>query len=486
MRPTRKWISAIAMVAVCSTVACEDLADPLATPDASRSGRSLSGVARTTPQAVGQRFIVTLAEREDPRAVAAAYGVTADHVYSHVLNGFAGTISEAARSGMLRDARIVSIDPDIEVQHQGDPVDQWGATWGLDRIDQRGATLDGRFRSTGTGEGVTVYVVDSGINYAHTEFEGRASYGYDTYGGDGSDCHGHGTHVAGTIGGKTYGVAKSVRLVSVKTLGCTGSGSVTLIMAGLDWVAANATGPSVVNLSIASPAYDPFDRAVERLSRAGIPVVVAAANYNRDACEYSPAREPSAITVGATTSADFRASFSNWGSCVDLFAPGSSILSADYLNPDGGATTKSGTSMSAPHVTGVVALYLAANPGASSDAVQAAIKASTTKGIVTSADTENNDLLFVDWTVAPPPAAASIELSGSASKQKWAKTIQLSWKGAEGSAVTIKLNGALLGTTGNTGSFTYETASKGRSSFDFEICEIGGKNRCSNVWSTSI
>lgn len=474
-------------VAVLTVVAACEQANELVAPnhEAMERRRGLDGLVVREKEEHG-RFIVTVASNEDPRIVAAGHGVDPDLVYTNVLKGFSGEISDAARNGLLKDARVVSIDRDIEVQHQQTDNDQLGTPWGLDRIDQRAVPLDGLYKADLTGEGVTAYIVDSGIRHAHSEFEGRASYGFDVYSTAGEDCHGHGTHVAGTVGGKTFGVAKKVQLVSVKVLGCTGSGSVSLIISGLDWVASNASRPAVVNLSIASPVYDPLDRAVAALVRAGIPVIVAAANYNSDACNYSPAREASAMTVAASTQSDSRASYSNWGPCVDLFAPGSGILSADFAN-DLGAATKSGTSMAAPHVTGVAALFMQQNPAASAAQVQDALKAATTQGIVASANSANNHLLFSDPGSAPPPTETpTIELSGQARKDKKTRMIDLSWQGATGGMVVVKLNGTIVDTTANSGSYTYLVSSRSRSTYQFEICELEGSLRCSNTVSIGI
>jgi subtilisin family serine protease len=248
---------------------------------------------------------------------------------------------------------------------------------------------------------VTVYVVDSGIRLGHAEFGGRARSGHDFVDddADASDCNGHGTVVAGIAGGSTWGAAKGVKLVSVRVFGCENSGPFTDIIAGFDWVLAHRSGPSVVNFSGGGGPFEPMDQAVSRTVAAGIPVVVAAMNDGHDACAVSPARAPAAITVGATERTDARAGYSNYGSCVDLFAPGSGIPSS-AAGSDTAGTVATGTSMAAPHVAGVIARYLQAHPGASPAVVGPALAATATKGVVTDARSAHADLVL-----AGPPAA---------------------------------------------------------------------------------
>jgi subtilisin family serine protease len=347
------------------------------------------------------RFIVTLRDGASPAAVAGEHGVKADYVYSHALNGFAGSMSEAARSGLLRDARVSRVEPDGIARAS---TTQSGATWGLDRIDQRNLPLSGTYTYTNTGSGVTAYIIDTGIDYGHAEFGGRATFGYDAFAGNGDDCNGHGTHVAGTVGGSTYGVAKGVTLKAVRVLDCGGSGSWSGVIAGMDWATANhATGtPAVANMSLGGGASASVDDAARRMIADGIATAIAAGNGNiagiaQDACKYSPARVAEAMTIGATTKTDAKTSWSNYGACVDWFAPGSGITSAWIGSGSTETNTISGTSMATPHVTGVAALYLQGNPGASAQTVRDALYANTTKGIVTSSKTANNHLLFTNY-----------------------------------------------------------------------------------------
>jgi subtilisin family serine protease len=247
-------------------------------------------------------------------------------------------------------------------------------------------------------------VIDTGIRFDHSEFGGRAITGYDAVnGGSADDCNGHGTHVAGTIGGSTYGVAKSVTLVGVRVLGCSGSGTTSGVIAGIDWVTANhADGqPAVANMSLGGGASSALDTAVNNSIADGVSYAIAAGNGDssgvaQNACNYSPARVAAAMTISATDSSDRKASWANYGDCVDWFAPGVSITSA-WHKKSASTRTISGTSMATPHTTGVAALYLESNPGATPATVRTALYNKTTKGIVTSSSTANNHLLFTDW-----------------------------------------------------------------------------------------
>lgn len=312
-------------------------------------------------------------------------------VYKNALNGFAVEMSEEDAEKMSQDYRVKFVEEDgvmsIDATQNNPP-------WGLDRIDQRNRPLSGTYTYNWTGSGVRVYVIDTGIRTTHTQFGGRASNVFDAFGGSGADCNGHGTHVSGTVGGSTYGVAKSSLLRGVRVLDCNGSGSTSGVIAGVDWVTANHISPAVANMSLGGGVSTALDTAVNNLSNSGVPIAVAAGNSNANACNSSPSRAANAITTGSTTSTDARSSFSNFGTCLDLFAPGSSILSS-WFSSDTATATLSGTSMASPHVAGVAALYKQANPSASSTTVRNAIVNNATTNVVTNAGTGSpNRLLY--------------------------------------------------------------------------------------------
>jgi subtilisin family serine protease len=359
-------------------------------------------------------WIVTLRDGVDSASTAPAlarrHGGRIGFTYEHAINGFSFRGSQAAAAALARNPQVTAVEADAEVWLD---ATQSPATWGLDRIDQRNLPLDSSYTYAVDGTGVTAYVIDSGIRFSHNEFDGRAVPGADFVGDgqNGNDCNGHGTHVAGTIGGQTYGVAKDVTLVSVRVFGCTGGSTWERIIAGIDWVIQHhAGGPAVANMSLGGGATSSVDTATNNLITDGVATAVAAGNGDflgrqRDACNYSPARVPAAMTISATNSTDAKVSWANYGNCVDWFAPGVSITSS-WITSNSATNTISGTSMATPHTAGVAALYLEANPGAGPAQVRDAIFAATTKDIVTSSSTANNDLLytgFVDGGGDPPP-----------------------------------------------------------------------------------
>lgn len=387
-RATRTFVGLAVLVAA----ACgDDSALPTQVPNSA----SLDVTGSPEDETIAGQYVVMLrSEVSDAPIVArlllARHGGALRRTYRSAIKGFAARLSLQQLRRLRSDPLVVLVEPDGIVYADGNDA---SATWGLDRIDQRPAQLDGRYQYARTGVGVSVYIVDTGIRYSHSEFGGRASIGFDAFGGDGTDCNGHGTHVAGTVGGRTYGVAKAVALRSVRVLNCTGSGSYSGVIAGLDWIANYAARPAVVNMSLGGGASTALDSAVSRMSRAGITVVAAAGNANSDACNVSPARAADAITVGATDKTDTRASFSNYGSCVDLFAPGVGITSGIHTADDAEATLN-GTSMAAPHAAGAAALFLERHPMASPGEVAGALTSWATRGVVKSSASTHNDLLF--------------------------------------------------------------------------------------------
>ncbi len=336
-------------------------------------------LTRTTGERVPGSWIVTLADDADPRGVARRYAADPRYVYSSALTGFAATLNDGQVRALRNDDEVVALEPDTVVRADGtQAVGVGGGLYGLDRIDQKSLPLSGSFSYTRTGSGVRAYIIDTGIVTSHPDFGTRAQNVYDAFGGNGQDCNGHGTHVAGTVGGATYGVAKAALLRGVRVLDCGGSGSTSGIIAAVDWVRANHLKPAVANMSLGGGLSSALNTAVTSLSNAGVHVSVAAGNENQNACNASPASAAAALTVAASDKTDTRASFSNFGSCVDTYAPGVAVTSA-WLN--GSTNTISGTSMASPHAAGVAALYKSGGD-ASSSTVSSWIVTNATTGLV--------------------------------------------------------------------------------------------------------
>jgi subtilisin family serine protease len=342
------------------SAACADR-PPSATDPGTRGEPAPLYLAEAGEGVAGQ-FIVVLHDDGDPVRLAGAAGIAPGHVYRHTLRGFSAQLSAEQVEAVRRTAGVAWVEQDQVVSAAAtDSVPS--ALWGLDRLDQRQRPLSRTITYTHTGEGVNVYVFDSGIRMDHAEFATdsgpRAVFAYDVYGTGGADCSGHGTRIAGVIGGREVGVARGARLHSVKLLGCDNRGENSDLIAAIDWLRVNRVMPAVANLSLTGPYTKAVNEAVDRLFSAGILPIIAAGNQARSACGVSPASAVKSFTVAASDSLDARATFSNWGRCVSLYAPGVAIFSSMM---DGGYASGSGTSLSAPFVAGVAAMYLQKNP----------------------------------------------------------------------------------------------------------------------------
>ena len=356
-----------------------------------------------------------------------ADGVEPDRVFRHAVKGFTAELSE-------REAEVLSRDPDVALVEPEQPVKLFAvrstSLWGLDRVDQRSLPLNGSISTAGSGVGVRAYVLDTGIRASHSQFGGRVTAGYDAFsdGQNSNDCHGHGTHVAGTVAGSSYGVAPAASLTAVRVLDCSGSGSNLGVIAGINWMIQNhVSGPAVANMSLGGGFSSAINAAVQSAIDDGIVMAVAAGNESANACGVSPASTPNAITVGATTSADARASYSNYGSCLDIFAPGSGITSAWYTS-DSASASLSGTSMATPHVAGAIALLLEASPAASPAAIGSALAAAGSTGVVSSRGSGSPDLFLYagDPSVPSPPPAPTPPPPPAPANNNFASAVSLS------------------------------------------------------------
>jgi len=385
--------------------------------DITSATQSLADPSRPTTSA---SYIVQFGddERDVPglaRQLVSANGGALRFTYTAALKGFAAELPPQAVEALMRNPRVRLVEPDVQVQLFAGGTQTSPPSWGLDRIDQRSTARDGSYTYGNDGSGVHAYIFDTGIRSTHTQFTGRLGTGYTVIAdGNGTeDCQGHGTHVAGTVGGTLHGVAKGVTLHAIRVFGCTGGASTSGIISALDWVVKNGQRPAVANMSLGGGFSSTFNTAIQNAVAAGITVVVAAGNSTADACNVSPASAPAAITVGSSASSDAMSSFSNHGPCVDLFAPGSSIVSTSYAG-NTATTTMSGTSMASPHVAGAAALFLAANPSATPAQVDAALKTNATGNTISSLPVNTPNLLLFTGFIGsagttptptePPPA----------------------------------------------------------------------------------
>lgn len=486
--------SAAATIAAISLAACADSNTSVTAPEAVALPRAVA--AASTNSAVD--VIVTFDDSEtDPtgraRALMNQLGGETKHTYQHALKGFAARMSPVALENLQRAKGIKRIEVDAmgKVDATVTPM-----SWGQDRLDQRALPLDNSYSFAANGSGVRVYIVDTGVNPDHQEFAGRMLPGYSAF-GDGitTDCNGHGTHTAGTAAGATVGVAPGASVVPVRVASCTGSVSWSNLIAALDWIAAQKTNnksiPMVANISLGGSLSTTLNDAVNRTVNAGVVIATSAGNNGADACTQSPAAAVNGLTVGGTESNDARASWSNWGSCVDIFAPGGGIVSASYASTNG-YTTMSGTSMASPHVAGVAALILSTYPSYTPSQVRASMLAGSTANVVTNAGTNSPNAmlstLFGATTVpadtttttttttgsgtTTPTPAATPTLSVSKQVTKSSNTAKLTWGSVSGANVEIWRNNVKYLVTANDG--TQSDSKLARGSYAYKVCAVGG------------
>lgn len=500
-------LSSAALILSCSNEPVENIENSELEASVSRSAAN--------SKLVKDHYIIILSKKPakaDARAEAALEALTKEvgnmpaarlkNVYRSTLTGFAAKLNERQVDKLKKDERVLAVYPDrvVELENTGYTDDpnttnvQEYATWGLDRIDQRENVMDRAYAYSATGSGVNVYIMDSGIRYSHEEFGTRATLGIDLvklypdeqYDQDdpnlelGNDCNGHGTHVAGTVGGKMYGVAKDVNLVSVRVFSCIGRTTWSRIVQAIEWITDNAVKPAVVNMSLGGGIYEPIDMALETSVSQGIHYVVSAGNSNDDACNFSPAGTPGAISVGATDIDNYRSVFSNFGDCLDVYAPGRNISSASHKD-DLSSTSKSGTSMAAPHVAGLAALYLQKNPLTTPAQLQNEIVLNSTLDVIKDVPAGPNRIVHSLWepVVFSPPTPPALNLRVIGVDQKGGSQFYLVWDRTDDPAVEIFRNGSYMTRTSNTGEFGF--SSKGKGSDTFMICEMNYQNCSAEV-----
>jgi subtilisin family serine protease len=427
--------------------------------------------------AVADSYIVVFKDSSVTRAgvdkaardLATKHDGSVARTYRAALRGFEVKATAARAARIAADPSVAYVEQNHTVRIQDTQNNP--PSWGLDRIDQRNRPLSGSYTYPSTAPTVRAYIVDTGIRFSHNDFGGRATSGFDAVdGGSADDCNGHGTHVAGTVGGTSYGVAKAVQLVGVRVLNCSGSGTIAQVVGGIDWVTANAIKPAVANMSLGGGANTSIDTAVRNSVNSGVTYAIAAGNGNtagvrQNACNYSPARVAEAITVGATQNSDAAASFSNFGTCVDILAPGVSITSAWY-NSNTATNTISGTSMATPHVAGAAALVLAANPSWSPTQVRDFLVNNSTPDVVTNPGTGTpNRLLFVVQNGTPPANDFSVSVSPMSGSVTAGSSVSTTVNTATtaGSAQSVSLSASGL-PAGATASFSPATITSGGSS----------------------
>jgi len=489
------------VICALAVAACQDSPNPVS-PNVQFVNSPLAA-AKSADVIPGEYIVVFKNEVIDPSGVAEKliekFGAKKRYSYSRALKGFAAQLPDAAVEALRLEPAVAYIEQDQIVNAI---AVQSGATWGLDRSDQRDLPLNTTYSYNADGSGVTAYIIDTGIRFDHAEFGGRAVSGFDavTAGGSAADCNGHGTHVAGTVGGSTYGIAKNVRLVAVRVLDCSGSGTNSGVIAGIDWVTGNhaAGAPAAANMSLGGGASTALDNAVINSIADGVTYGVAAGNSNADACTASPARAGPAITVASTTSTDARSSFSNFGTCVDIFAPGSSITSAWYTSATA-TNTISGTSMATPHVVGAAALYLQGNTSATPAQVEAALEGNATGGKVTAPGAGSPNLLlytlFIGGGPPPPPPPPPPANAAPVASYTWScaggKGKNCTFDGSSSTddkGVTAYSWAFGDGTTGSGVSVTHRFASTGQRAVTLTVTDAGslsGSRTCNVQTGTS-